>query len=669
MGIALRAPHRAPHRAIPGAPVPPLAGAPGSAYEFESLWAEFKQADDLLGYTMRLTWDELRDRGPFGDAFRGTVKEHASLWRSFLPDAQTLQSLAFADPSLLGASGYTNYEDALQGAKADVAQRVGELALASAASASRQLFGSIVQTAGVEAGKFNAVEKVCDQSLAAIAQTLDAQRNELAASAFGDGLKLLAATNPVGWIALVVVKFGRTISNAVRSYRDARDAAARAAVSRTFSIPLSAVSAPGAEGDQAAAVRVLDLTGPTNAYDPSTVFAPSYQTKAVDPFEAIAVREEGSDAIVGWVAFGREPTGGVGMVPGTGNIRRGIYFPVSYHANGCHPRDPRDLGTLYPTAQSLGTTLWGHVLEAGPAAFTVHADDLRSRWERAVREDLKLAFDVLQGWSCVPSAEPFTRDFFCLSGDPPVGQYGVGSCKKKNRGKQMVIPSNFGKIHHDRLLTYFYELYFGVKRYDKINDVPRLPGTEPVALTGYGFRPYVLPDDVDVSRSVPVEALKNLRARQEALVRSPLVFLTNPDDYTLFPAYRDTHLRAVAKQSATELIAAGDWRRASFDQMPEGPLKNAVATAASHAGVDPHTLNPPCPPGAPASCYALGIRMAGPSVLGDPKPPAPPPQNDILPGVGLTTGKIPGKRKKKSGTAAAIALGAVGLGALVLAQK
>ena len=282
------------------------------------------------------------------------------------------------------------------------------------------------------------------------------------------------------------------------------------------------------------------------------------------------------------------------------------------------------------------------------APLTLDCDALISLWIEAMQSDFELARNLTEGWSCVASAPgyAFGHTFKCFGKTPNElavadrGLYGVGDCRKAKRGNVVEIPPGYANSHHTQVLRYFYKLYFGYDGLANWRQAVPLTSANPKTYSsdrGGGGALYPDPDQLDYELSVPVQALRNLQARQNAILLSRDAFYVNgentPDGAGLFPAFKSNAMRQAWAKNITTLFESGDWRGVAAADVPRGTVRELLFQKAKSIGYDDpeRDFNAPCPPGAPAKCFASQFTIQAPSVLGDPKLPDAPPVNDFLP--------------------------------------
>ncbi len=607
---------------------------------------------------MILDYSQLSAQGPWGyGTFQGKVEEAPSVyWRSALPPnlAQWVDQIA-ANPAV-GFAGavpmpaaealYDNpTAQAFNAAWSDISNR----GLINVVDASRNLVGTMVQSVGFLSGTFNTLGGIFREKSSTALKVINVAQMIVQSEYFGKAIDAIGWIPVVGWIIKAVVEVANIVADIVGFVREERWEAAYASIARRLSVPIGG-TAFSSEGDQQVTQRVFGMLEIGNQiYNPQALIRPAFNGN-LDDFYAQGVADpDKSKLSVGWTVSPGALTGGMGFVPGTGNISQTMFFPASNSGGGCGGGNVRDLGSMYPTAQGLANSWWSMLLQQGPAMYSVAPLQETSAWETYIESMLAFGKSTLDGWTCGETSQPpkfssgehSSKKFDCV---PEV--HGTGECGEtgKKSGTR-TYPSDFGRDHHTVFMAYVYRLFFGPtggfqSDYTGFTNYATptkqtwqqsLPLLGPLAMQGsynndLGF-PWPSPGNIDVSKSVPVQALENLYARQVATLKSIHCMYVNGEDPERFPAFKQPGLKQEWEQAATALFQTGDWRRATYQDMPDGPLKAAFAQKAADSGLDPNAINPPCVPG--QKCLPSFNLTSGPTVLGDPVPPAPPDPNDV----------------------------------------
>jgi hypothetical protein len=641
---------------------------------------------------MILTFDQIRSDPQWSQIFKGGVLSRPDEWRSDLPD-QILGEGGFANAvlsnpnlMLIGASSGQLQQFESQGLNIETIfnlfwGEMGRRGFSSYVTATRQLLGEMVQSIGILSSQFASLSKIYKEPADKAFKIVNIVSGIVESEAFATAIDLIGLVPVVGWIIKIIVDLAKMVTGFVKLALDAREDMARSLAASQLTLPVSGTEfSPG--GDELVAQFVLrafrygEVATQTLVRPP---YAGSHIAEGVyDDGNWSATRDETMG--LGWVIHPEMALGG-GYVPGTGNMTGSLFVSAGVRSapnselKGPGGGSVRDLGALYPTATGLLNNWWSLLLQPGPMMFTVNPQPLLVEWETYIRNILVLGPDVLQGWAEAPTGIPFSNKFWCVE-----GMYGAGDCKHSQRGKQLTLPSDWGLTAHASLNAHLYKLFFALQKIGDRNKnynpdlgigLPLLSNPKFYEAPHQGEWPE--PDSIDVSESVPGQALRNLHDRQTAVLQSVDAFYVSGENPEQFPAFQNNKsLYNRWAEGITALLQSNDWRRVSFANVPDGPAKEALRQRATQAGVDPETLNPPCPPNAPMShpCRQFPV-WAGPSVLGDPPPPPPPPMNDVdvLPGVVVPPGRAtrPGGKKGRKGGGAAVVL--VAVAAALLASK
>lgn len=625
---------------------------------------------------MILTFDQMRHGSEWNQIFQNHVRERPGEWESDFPN------------EILGENGYAAAVAAdpriiLIGASVDEIERfaefglndaamfnlflsgMGRLGLMSFVTASRQLLGEMVQSIGILSNQFPMLAKVFKGPADKAFSITDIVGGFVNSELFAAALDVIGLIPVVGWIIKVVIEVVKLVANFVAMARNMGEKDARSIAAKELVLPISGTKF-STSGDQEMARNILRAF---RHGEVSTQFL--VQPPYVGKIQAQGVYDDGKPGMhdetmsLGWVIRPELGYGG-GYVPGTGNMTGSLFITAGVQKQrNSDRRIPgggalRDTGSLYPTATGLLNNWWSMVLERGPMMFTVNPHPLMHTWAEYIRKMLILGPDVLQGWAQAPTGIPFTNKFWCLRGmgpaipnwegagkhdylSPKRDKEGVGDCDYRKRGKQLTLPSEWGIDAHLMTLAHIYKLFFGLQKLSDREGSYRCHERDG-RLECYGLPleanpkfyetphqgKWAEPDSVDVDQSVPVRALQNLHERQVNVLQSLDAFYVNGENPDQFAAFKDNQpLVNQWTESITAIVNSDDWRRISFANVPEGRAKEHLRRRVEQAGINPETLNPPCPPGAPPShpCRQMPLAV-GPSVLGDPALPKPPPTND-----------------------------------------
>lgn len=538
----------------------------------------------------------------------------------------------------------------------------GQLQLNNVSSATQQVMGLAVQSAGMLSSNFRQMAKLFDRDASQylrISAALD-----IAGQVLSSVLEFLGSIPVVGWILDIVLGFATLILDMAEASREESIEAAYATIARNLSVPISATEFD-TELDEQFARTVMKALSWYDDYNPQALFLPQY-LGAGDSWKAHQVwndhlgTQDGHRLGAGWVVRGPNMVGGLGMVPGTGNLTSAWFFGSQLNKLGRGVKTPaggfRDLGSLYPTATGIGNTQWSLIMSPGPLMYSLEPRALMGAWQEYALDALVFAQNILSGWTAMPTAVgEYSNQFYCV--DETVG---IGNCDKAN-GKKRTIPSDWADGPHVSVCGYIYRMFFE-RTLSQRMQLPTLPNAQTYA-TSIGT--FLDPESVDVGAEnmVTNRALENLYQRQHDTLKSIYCMYVDGYDQERFPAFRDGALRDQWEESATALLASEDWRRVTFIDMPEGDLKNAVYQKAVDAGIaNPEMMNLPCPPNL-TMCPPDTVTTGDPTVLGDPDPPPPPEPNNV-PQFELEASV--GGKKKGAGGGAAIALGAAAAALMLL---
>lgn len=665
---------------------------------------------------MILNWQEVKDPGnPFGgEVFRGDVMNTPSVeWESHIPDITSLSESAAADPALAASfsddhnSTFGDVFSSIPNKLEPLMKHIGDIAMFDYVNGARQSMVQIVQTVGIPGNEFGKVANIFKADINAVTSGLDLVKMTLDSKVFGMAMDAIGAVPIVGWVIKIVYEIAKTIANAVQITRDEKQAVARKKIAQMLTIPINAVGFK-AETDQAQTQAFFKKMGVSDEFDPTSIIKPAYEMRPNDPdmgFVASGVYDdekmysEGDASVrnaAGWVVHGGKTTGGFGYVPGSVSMTRSMFFKAGTSTSpntcgvGCGAGGVRDMGTLYPTTQSLCTSWWSQVEKPGPMMFSVQPRVVKSLWEDYIERMFVLCQNVAKGWTCAISGIPFTDQFYCLVPELTCGggkkqrKEGMGSCKKGRGGDKLRIPRDYGRDPHVLLYAHLLRLFFNIENpYSKARGglEKQVPHTKSWGSSAGTYKPesdgkakYWRPDAIDYSKSVPVDNLDKLYIKQKATLESLQCMYVNGRDTERFPAFKDSALRNLWNRSVTDVFSSGAWRRVVFQDMPDGDAKNAFYNYAKSQGIeDVQNFNRPCRPGEPMmNCMpvrgfaAMGRMPDNPSL-----PKAPPMAGAVLASeVARKPRRLPpgsrssGKAKKSS--AAPLVIGAAAAAFLLL---
>lgn len=657
---------------------------------------------------MRFTWDELNDpANPFGpNVFGHKIIEDPGLrWETSMPDITSLREGSAVDPafaSILSADAARDVGDS----DASIMQYIARNAIDDCVRGTRQLIGEMVQTTGVGSNVFPAVQKIFTGSVVDIRGGFDAINGVLDSKTFDMGMNMIGAIPVIGWIIKIGVNIGKAVAGIAKIMEEQEYSQALLEIQKRLTIPLDNLQPDKGRDEIQTRIFFERISKEKNRYNPQGVIVPAY---SAEKFYAEGVYEDSgqsptdlgksAEGAAGWVVHG-EPTGGIGYIPGTAEVSRSLFFPAgidSLKGNkyACRQQSMRDLGTLYPSTTNIVTSWWSQVLKPGPAMFSVDPRAAVGEWENYIEGLFGLCKDIgKDGWTCVPTAIPFTNEFVCTKpysrGTDLEDRHkrGFGGCKagrwgSANLGDIYTIPDDFGSRNHFGFYLQLVNRFFNSKAtLDDIwyGRIPLIGSKKKYLQKPESEAKWWTPDSWDYSKSIPVKALQNLYDRQVATLDSLECMYVNGEDEEgrrLFGAFNNSSLRNHWRASVTAILNSNDWRRVVYADVPEGPAKAALREVAHNNNVKPEDLNPPCPPGSPLQCSMQnGLYLQARSVLGDPSLPQPAPlegmslfSTDQEKDLGITLGTMQAtgaSKGKKGGGEGILLLGAAAAALMIM---
>lgn len=506
-------------------------------------------------------------------------------WQTSLPLASDPQSLV--DPAAAaGWGGELNY--------------YGKLTIETQATAIRAAIGALANQVGFLQKEIRGIGDLYYETITQVMTGLDMAKNILSSPALIAGIKAVTEIVPiVGWILEILRRVALAIVSIISAVRNKRGAEMDAYFSKipTFDYQLQF----SRRHDETLVQQILDhLVGGISGYDPTWIAMPRYPVEGPSDFEVLVQDLNNDDYFEGYVVVSAkeifEQKGGLGFIPGT----RNIHGPMELMTRGCG--QVVDIGSYWPTPTVVGATWWSTVLESGPTMFTVDTARASSAWKNYLESVIEfIDVSVKKGWTC--------------SSRPDIGSHGSydqipawpGTSREEDE-----ITHKWGNIpnegHHNAYRSYIMRLFFGLK----------------VGETGWKLKDDTYNDDrtINFDAAHPIAALRNLHDRQIDTLqslkclyvndelrtggRSRWTALRNQSGLTSMGRQWQNNVKSVIEQSQ-------DWKRADLRDVPPGTVRNVLVAK-----------------GLKDPAVQLGQTLsAGPSVLGDPDPPAPPTPGEV----------------------------------------
>lgn len=538
------------------------------------------------------------------DIFNGWGRgDDPDFWNSLLPALSTVTFFQSADPAFAGTFSLDSSSDEMR-----------ELAQKSVVSGMRNCITKISRSWGYYTSAAHDVKAIFKDSLQTVSEVIDGVSSAMEAVEIA--VNSIAWIPIVGWIIKIIYEVVNLIGKIVTSIKrrqDSRKKIALAELAAEYALPMASWTP---EADTLMG-RMLQKKLRPGAFDLEWAFMPRYPATRVDDFVAQRQRYETKEACTdAWLLWSdvEKPSNidhasrpGLGFVPGTMNIHGAMSLPTS--GGGW----VQDYGGFFPITQTLATNVWGQTVKGDSGmTFAVDTEKVSQAWINYVSSAFHFGSEKLGGWSMVRggidqslplSAAGASRlKFNC--GECDVGRFGcTDRIAGKKKSSRWMRPTGTG--HRSSYLSYLHEMF-------------QWQGN----------------DDDRWNTITPVEALRSLREIQEAQVRSMKCMYL--DDSTSADGSGNPRFKAIKRggelhrswvRSVTAMFESGDWKRIDYrNVIPGEEIDAQIKSLLAQSGTTPDryfNLDSRHRPGLAA------VLASGPTVLGDPKVPTPPPLNQV----------------------------------------
>lgn len=465
-------------------------------------------------------------------------------------------------------------------------------------------------------------------------------------------LDALVAIPIVGWIIYIIkeiVKAIFRIYGKIKEKESADERATAAELTAEYALPMWDFVP---EFDTSMGRLLQEQLSPLH-YDAEWMMLPANPAVNAGDFFAEKMKAEpGAQTCTdAWaiMSSNEELPGGLGFMPGTMNIHSTVGLRPKSTYGG-----PIDLGTYMPVTGSMAATIWGQLVKGDSSMmFAIRPDYVKGQWQNYMEAAFGFALDELsKGWSCVAGKTSF--------GDTT---YECGRCDRDfsncdKDGKMRSIPTSSAEAHEFGYLYYLQQI-FGLPAISSTRDLP-----------------YVDPSKIDLDDSYIGKALDNLYQRQKDTIDSiKCMYLDDGsvdaeggiESSRRYQAIRPgTDLHSQWIENVQAVFDSGDWKRVNYlDVIKGSKIDQSIHQACANMGTTPDEFFQMKSP----TRFERGLAKkgmattAGPSVLGDPKPPPPHDPIDLerLPDIG--------GGRPKSGLGGLLALGALGVGGYYAYKK
>lgn len=541
---------------------------------------------------------------------------------------------------------------------------IEEMGMYSVMSATRNCITRIATAWGWFSKANNAIKIIFKDHIALVQQAITTAKEVMAAIELA--VNSICWIPIVGWIIKIIYEIAKIITSIVSAVQEARERRNQEALNKNA----RAYALPMAEWDpdiDTVMCRYMQSQLSASIFNLEWCFMPRYPAKSASDFVAMQQKYNPDDeCFSGWLVWSRmyqevnsEPPG-LGFVPGTMNLH------ASLSLNSRAGADVKDLGDFFPVTRSVAAQLWSQTVKGDSGmTFAVDTDKCKNAWMDYVAAAYGYGLDGIRGWSMASSrinkstpliyadAKSDSLRYTCTSCD-----YGAKGCNSgSDKGRWRTPPGNG---HRSAYLSHLHTM-FGW------------------STTEHGKS---LKQDDWWETSIPVKALDNLYDRQMAMILSEKCMYL--DDSTNAGGSGQTRFRAIRKggelhrrweNAVTAMFQSGDWKRIDYrDVIPGEEVDKAIRLMLSnhHKTTPEKFFNMDKKIG--QGIASLGIAAkTGPTVLGDPEPPKPPPPVEVgtarVKGMPLSPQRAPIKAKgssRKPASSAPLLIGAAAVGLLFM---
>lgn len=490
-------------------------------------------------------------------------------WQSSIVPPEVLTTSQFDDKL------YSELNGMIGGSINDGLSFLANTYLYNTVSAIRITMGQIASTVGFLQSDFNNINNVFKEQSDDIEIVFKVANAILESEFFQKGMDAVGAIPVVGWIIKIVVKVAESIYKII-------DQVIKKKIKKTEDLLKAQEWIPLANFDEETdEVLAKLLMARVKNYDIEYLFSPRnfYQK-----FEDFDVRREKltdpygkpyeSTSFFNIVSknLGDRNDFGLGFIPGTTMMDGAMRFPTKACAGVLNS------GDFFPTSRNLANSMYQIVQKPGPAMYTVRADKLINRWETSIDTLLRYAEKSIKlGWTCSPTGEIGTNNFICSK--DTVG-LGYKDCSKKIQIGNIAKLTSDG--HYSAFKQYIADLYF-----DGALKTKTLGKWDP--------------DNIDIAKSTPTQALKILQERQKATLNSLTCLYVGDyikqkigNSIPLFPTiYNNSDFKKLWQNNVNALLSTKDeWKRVVFWDIPDGDVKNAIYEKAVKAKLNPNKPGP-----------------------------------------------------------------------------
>ncbi len=432
---------------------------------------------------------------------------------------------------------------------------------------------------------------------------------------FKAGLDAIGAIPIVGWIIDAVVTIAQIVISIVRKIQAKKDKELQKEIISHNSVPIANFDP---ELDE---LLVRSLLTNIKSGDIEKIFSPRYiyaNTKGNVNLLKFKINDEKlntNDFPLFYNISGTDNKS-IGFVPGTTSMFGAMRFSI-------RSGSVSNTGDFFPTVNGTGLSIFEMLQKPGPLLFSINPDKVSDLWKTQIRQILEYAdISIRTGWTKYVTGWPNREEiseinkFSCIKYIENKGIKGIKDystfekifkdASKKSNG--MFVECGKKSTKGDKLYT-IPTGHYAVFRQDMANRF--FDGALKTTSTGKYDTDYI-----DYEKSIPALALENTKNIQFAIINSLNCCYVNDDPK--FAAFSNKSLKNKWINNINAVLDSNEWKKLVFIDIPEGEFKNEVRAKAIAGKFKNFETKKE-----PISGVGIQTIKLAPSILGDPKPPAP----------------------------------------------